>query len=465
MEEKNVIQEDWHQREFVATVHFGMSKIVSFLNRFEAEARFKLAMVNEQLTRLERSCDFVEAILKHSNPADPPRKAKAASITGTVFDSEWRLKELKRKSTRQGPGKPILKTITSSVKGRIFKSAGPSEMKQHFQPPARAVPEMKQPISETKMEEKVGRPEEKKSPVEDKPDVKDQPGKPPVVKPPTTPPGQPPLQPVGATNTPSGPPTRPPPGPGSAQPGTVSGPPQTGPPLAPSGGPPGVPQAALPPPIPQTSMSGPPGVPPPGPGMSGPGAPPPGPGAPPPGPGAPPPGPGAPPPGPGVSGPGVPPSFSGPPKRPPPQPAPGIPTEVKESKYSDEEDEESSYDDPPIMEFKVPIPADHDDIWIERKKSGNTDKPGPLPNSSLVIEYTGWIKNTGDCFDQIDDYPFQMGSGDNIVGLEKILLKMKEGETILAFIPSHLAYGEQGGGDVIPPNSDLVFDLTLISIQ
>jgi len=461
MEEKNVIQEDWHQREFVATVHFGMSKIVSFLNRFEAEARFKLAMVNEQLTRLERSCDFVEAILKHSNPADPPRKAKPSSITGTVFDSEWRLKELKRKSMRQGPGKPILKTITSSVKGRILKAASPSDMKeQHFQPPARAVPEMKQPISETKMEEKVYRPEEKKSPIEDKPDVKVEPGKPPVVKKPTTPPGQPPLQPGVATIPPPGPPTRPPPGPGSAQPGAVSGPPQTGPPLAPSVGPPGVPQA-LPPPIPQTS-TGPPGVPPPGPGVSGPGAPPPGPGAPPPGPGAPPPGPGAS--GPGASGPGAPPSFSGPPKRPPPQPTPGAPTETKESKYSEDE-EESSYEDPPIMEFKTPIPESHDDIWIERIKPGNTEKPGPLPNSNLIIEYTGWIKNTGDCFDQIDNYGFQMGSGDNIVGLEKILLKMREGETILAYIPSHLAYGEEGGGDVIPANSDLVFDLTLNSIQ
>merc|ERR1719289_630214 len=266
----------------------------------------------------------------------------------------------------------------------------------------------------------------------------------------------PPPQPVATPLPPPGPPAAPASGPPVVvppvvvPPGPPTGQPQAGPPQAPPVGPPGVPQA--PPPIPQpgANMTGPPTLPPPGP--------PPGPGASSSGPKAPPPGPGAPP------GPGVPPvPFSGPPTRPPPQPMPGVPAET-DVKLSEDE-EESSYDDPPIKEFRPPIPADHDDIWIQRVSPGNNSKPGPLVNSYLTIEYTGWIKNSGDCFDQIDDFALQMGNGDNIVGLEKILLKMREGETILAYIPSHLAYGEEGGGDVIPPNSDLVFDLTLNSIN
>jgi len=464
MDAKNVIQEDWSQREFVTKMHFGIQKIVSFLNRFEDEARFKLARVNEQLTRLERNCDFVEAILRHSDPST--RGAKPSSIQGTVFDSAWRAKEENRRRRKwQEQRKPIVKKISSSVKGRILKAGMQSEMKeQRFQssaPTAEMKQPIAQPIAETKREEKSERL------VAEKPSGEDAKGKPDVqVKPMKTPPTTekpgdqvlPPPQPVATPLPPPGPPGGPPPGPPAAPPsgppvvvppGAPSGPPQAGPPQAPPVGPPGVQQA--PPPIPQpgANMTGPPALPPPGP--------PPGPGASSSGPGAPPPGPGAPP------GPGVPPvPFSGPPTRPPPQPMPGVPAETD---VKSEDEEESSYEDPPIKEFRPPIPADHDDIWIQRVSPGNNSKPGPLVNSYLTIEYTGWIKNSGECFDQIDDFGLQMGSGDNIVGLEKILLKMREGETILAYIPSHLAYGEEGGGDVIPPNSDLVFDLTLNSIN
>jgi len=474
METKNVIQEDWSQREFVAKMHFGIQKIVSFLNRFEAEARFKLARVNEQLTRLERNCDFVEAILRHSDPST--RGAKPSSIQGTVFDSAWRIKEEKRRRMkRQEQIKPIVKKISSSVKGRILKAGMQSEMKeQRFQPSARITSEMKQPVAkpigETKVEEKSEpRAEEKQSGEDSKvePELQDKPMKIPPT--PATPGDQvlPPPQPVATPlppppgvrgDSPLDPPAAPVSGPPvGVPPGAPSGPPQAGPPQVPPVGPPGVPQAALPPPIPQpgANMTGPPAQPPPGPTL-----PPPGPGASLSGPGAPPPGPGAPP------GPGVPPvPFTGPPSRPPPQPTPGVPAETDVKISEDEDEEESSYEDPPIKEFRPPIPEDHNDIWIQRVSPGDNAKPGPLADSYLTIEYTGWIKNSGECFDQIDDFGLQMGSGDNIVGLEQILLKMKEGETILAYIPSHLAYGEEGGGDVIPPNSDLVFDLTLNSIK
>ncbi len=49
-----------------------------------------------------------------------------------------------------------------------------------------------------------------------------------------------------------------------------------------------------------------------------------------------------------------------------------------------------------------------------------------------------------------------------IQGFKDGLLTMKVGDKLRVFIPSHLGYGEQGGGrGVIPPNADLVFDLEI----
>lgn len=52
-----------------------------------------------------------------------------------------------------------------------------------------------------------------------------------------------------------------------------------------------------------------------------------------------------------------------------------------------------------------------------------------------------------------------------IPGFREGVLQMSVGDTATLFIPSHLGYGEQGAGNVIPPNSDLVFVITLVGIK
>lgn len=52
-----------------------------------------------------------------------------------------------------------------------------------------------------------------------------------------------------------------------------------------------------------------------------------------------------------------------------------------------------------------------------------------------------------------------------IAGWTEALQKMKEGAKWRLFIPSDLAYGSQGAGDVIGPNSTLIFDVELISVN
>lgn len=51
-----------------------------------------------------------------------------------------------------------------------------------------------------------------------------------------------------------------------------------------------------------------------------------------------------------------------------------------------------------------------------------------------------------------------------IPGFKEAMLSMKVGDKVRIFIPSFLGYGERGAGNVIPPNSDIIFDLELVGI-
>lgn len=52
-----------------------------------------------------------------------------------------------------------------------------------------------------------------------------------------------------------------------------------------------------------------------------------------------------------------------------------------------------------------------------------------------------------------------------IAGWTEALQLMKEGAKWRLYIPSNLAYGSQGAGDVIGPNTTLIFDVELISVH
>ena len=58
---------------------------------------------------------------------------------------------------------------------------------------------------------------------------------------------------------------------------------------------------------------------------------------------------------------------------------------------------------------------------------------------------------------------FQVGTGANHKGWMEALLMMKEGAKWQIFIPSDLAYGENGAGP-IEPNATLIYDVELITI-
>ena len=64
------IQADWDNRELVEIVQLNLLTITKFLNDFDSATRYKLARVNEKLTRLERTLDSCEAAVRATLEGD-----------------------------------------------------------------------------------------------------------------------------------------------------------------------------------------------------------------------------------------------------------------------------------------------------------------------------------------------------------------------------------------------------------
>ena len=100
-----------------------------------------------------------------------------------------------------------------------------------------------------------------------------------------------------------------------------------------------------------------------------------------------------------------------------------------------------------------------------------SDKPGDgkkiIHHSWVQIEYTGSFES-GDVFDtnvgKNRPLVVQIGMKEVIPGFEQGIIGTKKGTKRKIKIPAELAYGEKGGGDVIPPNTDLIFEFEIIDV-
>ncbi len=114
-------------------------------------------------------------------------------------------------------------------------------------------------------------------------------------------------------------------------------------------------------------------------------------------------------------------------------------------------------------------------------KKGTGKKP--QNGNTVYIHYAGFLEN-GELFDSsLEDVsktfgkfdqrrsdakqylpiPFELGRKDGMIpGFIEGIEKLSFGDKALLFIPSHLAYGAQGAGDVIPPNTPIIFEIELL---
>ena len=83
----------------------------------------------------------------------------------------------------------------------------------------------------------------------------------------------------------------------------------------------------------------------------------------------------------------------------------------------------------------------------------------------IKVNYTGALAKDGTVFDSRQDTEFTLAEGQLISGWIEGIPGMKVGGKRKLVIPSDKGYGPKGSGSQIPPDSDLVFEIELLSVN
>ncbi len=98
-----------------------------------------------------------------------------------------------------------------------------------------------------------------------------------------------------------------------------------------------------------------------------------------------------------------------------------------------------------------------------------------IVGKTAKVHYSGWLydenapdkkgKKFDSSYDRKEPFAFMLGAGRVIKGWDQGVLGMKVGGQRTLIIPSSMAYGAQGAGNVIPPHATLIFDVELVGFQ
>lgn len=94
--------------------------------------------------------------------------------------------------------------------------------------------------------------------------------------------------------------------------------------------------------------------------------------------------------------------------------------------------------------------------------------PAARPRHLVSVHFKGWLAN-GTRIDAglapADPFQFELGTRQVIAGWDEGIQGMHVGEKRRLTIPATLGYGDRGVGEIIPPDSILIFDVELLKIQ
>jgi FKBP-type peptidyl-prolyl cis-trans isomerase FkpA len=105
------------------------------------------------------------------------------------------------------------------------------------------------------------------------------------------------------------------------------------------------------------------------------------------------------------------------------------------------------------------------EVQIEEMEAGSGAEA--VAGKEVTVHYTGTFED-GRVFDSSSGrgpFRFTLGTGQVIKGWDQGVAGMKVGGKRRLKIPSDLAYGSRGAGNVIPPDTDLVFEVELLAVS
>ena len=102
-----------------------------------------------------------------------------------------------------------------------------------------------------------------------------------------------------------------------------------------------------------------------------------------------------------------------------------------------------------------------------------------ISGQRVEVHYTGWLNVNGKRGKEFDSsrrrlnpsgrgsrpFVFTLGEGQVIRGWDEGVAGMKRGEKRILYVPAMLGYGSRGAGDVIPPDSNLIFEVELLDFE
>ncbi len=132
---------------------------------------------------------------------------------------------------------------------------------------------------------------------------------------------------------------------------------------------------------------------------------------------------------------------------------------------------------------KIKATAVKSDSGLAYKIVKSSGGKKPADGTKVYVHYAGYLEdgtlfdssfaNVNEQFGKFDAnraaqngyQPFEFAAGrkDGLIpGFIEALEKMAIGDRLVAFIPANLGYGARGAGNVIPPNSNIIFEIELL---
>ncbi|XP_071499604.1 peptidyl-prolyl cis-trans isomerase FKBP1B-like [Diadema setosum] len=105
-------------------------------------------------------------------------------------------------------------------------------------------------------------------------------------------------------------------------------------------------------------------------------------------------------------------------------------------------------------------------VEVQTIKPGDGDRH-PKKGQLCVVHYVGKLKS-GKVFDSSRDrqpLKFTLGSEEVVKGMDEGIAKMTVGEKAILTCSPDFGYGTMGYPGVIPPNSELIFEVELLRIE